>query len=233
MAQRLSVVSSKGGAGKTTVAILLAGEYALRGKRVLMIDADNRQSLSEWWKLSHDKDNVPANIDLVAASTQRGVEQALSQAAHDVVIMDSPGVDSVIANTIIGNSDIVISPVQANQDEIRSVGQAAENTADIAEDQGRAIPHGVVVTRIALTARSLEAYRFIRPFVAALREAGYPSTLLQTELTERNCYREIRNGYGTLQMLELTEPVKKGRLEVSALLDEVEGLLLGSEGAKA
>jgi hypothetical protein len=34
-------------------------------------------------------------------------------------------------------------------------------------------------------------------------------------------------------MLELTEPVKKGRLEVSALLDEVEGLLLGSEGAKA
>lgn len=233
MAQRLSVVSSKGGAGKTTVAILLAGEYALRGKRVLMIDADNRQNLSEWWKLSQDKDNVPANIDLVAASTQRGVEQALSQADHDVVIMDSPGVDSVIANTIIGNSDIVISPVQANQDEIRSVGQAAENTADIAEDQGRAIPHGVVVTRIALTARSLEAYRFIRPFVAALREAGYPSTLLQTELTERNCYREIRNGYGTLQLLELTEPVKKGRLEVSALLDEVEGLLLGSEGAKA
>lgn len=230
MVQRLSVVSSKGGAGKTTVAILLAGEYALRGNRVLMIDADNRQNLSEWWKLSQDKDNVPAHIDLVAASTQRGVEQALSQADHDVVIMDSPGVDSVIANTIIGNSDIVISPVQANQDEIRSVGQAAENTADIAEDQGRAIPHGVVVTRIALTARSLEAYRFIRPFVAALREAGYSSTLMQTELTERNCYREIRNGYGTLQMLDLTEPVKKGRIEVSALLDEIKGLLGREQG---
>lgn len=230
MVQRLSVVSSKGGAGKTTVAILLAGEYALRDNRVLMIDADNRQNLSEWWKLSQDKDNVPANIDLVAASTQRGVEQALSKADHDVIIMDSPGVDSVIANTIIANSDVVISPVQANQDEIRSVGQAAENTADIAEDQGRVIPHGVVVTRIALTARSLEAYRFIRPFVAALREAGYPSMLLQTELTERNCYREIRNGYGTLQMLDLTEPVKKGRIEVSALLDEIEGLLGREQG---
>lgn len=232
-ARRLSVVSSKGGAGKTTVAILLAGEYALRGSSVLLIDADNRQNLSEWWKLSQDKDNVPANIDVVAASTQRGVEQALAKAEHDIVIMDSPGVDSVIANTIIGNSDIVLSPVQANQDEIRSVGQAAENTADIAEDQGRAIPHGVVVTRIALTARSLEAYRFIRPFVAALRDAGYPSTLLATELTERNCYREIRNGYGTLQMLDLTEPVKKGRIEVSALLDEVEGLLRGNQGATA
>lgn len=235
MVRRLSVISSKGGAGKTTVAILLAGEYALRGQKVLLIDADNRQNLSEWWKLSQDKDNIPANIELVAASTQRGVEQALSSGAtkHDVIIMDAPGVDSVIANTIIGNSDIVISPVQANQDEIRSVGQAAENTADIAEDQGRSIPHCVVVTRIALTARSLEAYRFIRPFVAALREAGYSSTLLRTELTERNCYREIRNGYGTLQMLDLTEPVKKGRVEVSALLDEVEVLLRENQEPQA
>jgi chromosome partitioning protein len=224
MAWRISVISSNGGAGETTVAILLAGEYALRGQNVLMIDADNRKNLSEWWKLSIDKDNAPANIDLVAASTQRGIEEALATARHDVVIMDAPGVDSVIADTIIGNSDVVLSPVQANQDEIRSVGQAAESTADIAEAQGRMIPHGVVVTRIALTARSLEAYRFIRPFVAALREAGYPSQLLQTELTERNCYREIRNGYGTLQMLDLTEPVKKARVEVSALYDEVESL---------
>ncbi len=231
MVRRLSVISSKGGAGKTTVAILLAGEYALRGKTVLLIDADNRQNLSAWWKLSQDKDNVPANIELSAASTQRGVEQALSAVGtnHDIVIMDAPGVDSVIANTIIGNSDIVISPIQANQDEIRAVGQAAENTADIAEDQGRSIPHCVVVTRISLTARTLEAYRFIRPFVAALCEAGYSSTLLQTELTERNCYREIRNGYGTLQMLDLTESVKKGRIEVAALLNEVEELLEGKE----
>ncbi|MGX5851063.1 ParA family protein [Mesorhizobium sp. PL10] len=225
MARRLSVVSSKGGAGKTTVAILLAGEYALRGQSVLLIDTDNRQNLTEWWKLSADKDNVPANIDLATAPTSRGIEQALAAASHDVIVMDTPGVDSVIANTIIANSDVVISPVQANQDEIRSVGQAAETTADIAEEQGRNIPHGVVVTRIALTARSLEAYRFIRPFVAALREAGYPSTLLQTELTERNCYREIRNGYGTLQMLDLTDPVKKARLEVATLFAEVEHLV--------
>lgn len=230
MARRLSVISSKGGAGKTTVAMLLGGEYALRGWSVLLIDSDNRQNLTEWWKLSADKDNLPANIDLVTAPTRRGVEQALAAARHDVILMDTPGVDSVIANTIIGNSDVVISPVQANQDEIRAVGQAAENTADIADEQRRAIPHAIVVTRIALTARSLEAYRFIRPFVAALLEAGYPSTLLQTELTERNCYREIRNGYGTLQMLDLSEPVKKARLEVATLFGEVEQLMGQIEG---
>ena len=67
MVQRLSVISSKGGAGKTTVAILLAGEYALRGKRVLLIDADNRQNLSEWWKLSRTRTMCPP----ISISSQR------------------------------------------------------------------------------------------------------------------------------------------------------------------
>lgn len=69
------------------------------------------------------------------------------------------------------------------------------------------IPQANFVTRLTIPARNLEAYRLIRPFVNNLRENGYDSYLLDTELLERNCYREMRNGYGTLQMLELTEPV--------------------------
>jgi chromosome partitioning protein len=71
----------------------------------------------------------------------------------------------------------------------------------------------------------LEEYRLIRPFVQNLRDNGYDSYLLETELFERNCYREIRSGYGTLQMLELTDTVKKARAEVKRLLEDVESLL--------
>ncbi|TIU10203.1 MAG: hypothetical protein E5W39_01085 [Mesorhizobium sp.] len=78
------------------------------------------------------------------------------------------------------------------------------------------------MTRIALPGRVLEAYRLIRPFIANLRANGYESTLMETELTERNCYREIRNGLGTLQMLELTDPVMKGRAEVAAFVAELD-----------
>lgn len=46
------------------------------------------------------------------------------------------------------------------------------------------------MTRIALPGRVLEAYRLIRPFIANLRDNGYESTLMETELTERNCYRK-------------------------------------------
>ena len=42
------VASSKGGAGKTTLATNLAAHYALEGKRTVLIDADRQHSASRW-----------------------------------------------------------------------------------------------------------------------------------------------------------------------------------------
>ncbi|WP_064697171.1 ParA family protein [Rhizobium aegyptiacum] len=226
----ISAVSGKGGAGKTTAVILVAGEYALRGKRVLLIDADGRQNLQEWWKRCAAKDNLPEGIELVTAARQNSIQQILDAEAdkYDVVMMDSPGTDSVVRDTIIRRSDLILTPIQPNQDEIKAAGEAAEAAAEVSDQIGRAIPQANFVTRLTIPARNLEAYRLIRPFVQNLRENGYDSHLLETELLERNCYREVRNGYGTLQMLELTEPVKKARAEVHRLLVDIESLLATS-----
>ncbi|WP_104668188.1 ParA family protein [Ensifer adhaerens] len=231
----ISAVSGKGGAGKTTAAILIAGEYALQGKRVLLVDADGRQNLQEWWKRSEAKDNLPENMELVTAARQTAIELLLENDANrfDVVLIDSPGQDTVLRDAIISGSDIVLTPIQPNQDEIKAAGQAAADTADISDKVGRLIPHANLVTRITLPARALEAYRLIRPFVENLREGGYDSYLLETELMERNCYREIRNGYGTLQMLDLTDPVKKARAEVMSLVQNIEDLLSGQKEVAA
>ncbi|WP_114217119.1 ParA family protein [Ochrobactrum sp. 3-3] len=223
----ISAVSGKGGAGKTTAVILLAGEFALQGRRVLAIDADGRQNLHEWWKRCAAKDNLPDGIDLVTAARQSSIQQILDVAAdkYDVIIMDAPGTDSVIRDTIIRSSDLVLTPIQPNQDEIKAAGEAAAAAAEVSDQIGRVIPQANFVTRISIIARNLEEYRLIRPFVQNLRDNGYDSYLLETELFERNCYREIRSGYGTLQMLELTDTVKKARAEVKRLLEDVESLL--------
>ncbi|RUY04157.1 ParA family protein [Mesorhizobium sp. M2A.F.Ca.ET.040.01.1.1] len=226
----ISAVSGKGGAGKTTAVILIAGEYALQGRRVLLIDADGRQNLHEWWKRCEAKDNMPDGIDLVTAARQDTIQQVLDAEAskYDVVIMDSPGQDSVVRDTIIRSSHLILTPIQPNQDEIKAAGEAAQAAAEIADQTGYMIPQANFVTRLTIPARNLEAYRLIRPFVNNLRENGYDSYLLDTELLERNCYRELRSGYGTLQMLELTEPVKKARAEVVSLVGDVERLLTSS-----
>lgn len=74
MTLRISSVSGKGGAGKTTAVILTAGELALKNRRVLLIDADPRQNLAEWWKRCEAKDNVPASISLATALRQNNIE---------------------------------------------------------------------------------------------------------------------------------------------------------------
>ena len=96
----------------------------------------------------------------------------------DVVLIDSPGQATVLRDTIIAGSHIVMTPIQPNQDEILAAGQAAMDR----DRTGRNIPHLNFRTRITLPGRSLEAYRLIRPFIANLQEQGYDSHLLDTEL---------------------------------------------------
>jgi chromosome partitioning protein len=224
MTRTYAAVSNKGGAGKTTLVTLLAGEYALRGDRVLLIDADNRQNLSGWWKLCAAKNNVPDHIDVRVASTQRSIEQAIENhgRSFDLVIIDAPGVDSSLQTTIIRSAELVISPIQPAIKELEAAGQAVAAVNEINDQYGLAIGHFNVRTRISVPGRNLEAYRYIRPFVAGLVAAAYRTRLLDTELFERNIYREIQNGLGTLQMQQLTDPVRKARIEVQALVEEIE-----------
>ena len=218
------MVSNKGGAGKTTLVTLLAGEYALRGERVLLIDADNRQNLTGWWRLCSEKDNVPDNIVVTAAATQRAIEQAVDVVgrAFDRVIIDAAGVDSALQTTIIRAADLVISPIQPAIKELEAAGQAVAAVTEINDQFGLSIDHLNVRTRISVPGRNLEAYRYIRPFVAGMVAADYRTRLLDTELFERNIYREIQNGLGTLQMQDLTDPIRKARTEVRNLVDEIE-----------
>ncbi|UZX45518.1 ParA family protein (plasmid) [Agrobacterium sp. 13-2099-1-2] len=223
MVRIISAVSGKGGAGKTTAAILVAGELALEGKSVLMIDADARRNLTEWWERSIQKHNRPANVSMVVAARRESLNEAIDHAAgqSDFIVIDAPGVDSSLISAVLERSELIMTPVQPNQDEIKAVGEAAELAASVGDTLGRAIPQAIFRTRITVPNRNLAEYRIIRQFSEKLEQSGYDSVLLETELTERNCYREIRSGLGTLQMLDLTEPVKKGRVETKAFVQEL------------
>ena len=82
---RMTVVSTKGGVGKTTVAANLAGFLADSGKRVLLVDADVQPTLSSYYAIDSE---APGGIFqfLVAGATE-----------------------SVISRTAIPNLDLIIS----------------------------------------------------------------------------------------------------------------------------
>ena len=221
----IAAINGKGGAGKTTALMNIAGEYALRGGRVAMIDMDARNNLMKWWTDCQEKDAQPEGLEVYSHKTAKGLERWMEQdaGAFDHVLIDTPGEDTSIVDPVITVADLVISPIQPSKREVLGAIDSFETVLRVNEAVGRACRHGVLRTRITVTVRHTELYRKIRPII----EDKVGTYLFRTEVFERNVYKDIHNGIGTLQMQEVTEAIAKARRETQALVEEVDGLLTG------
>lgn len=221
----IAAINGKGGAGKTTALMNIAGEYALRGGRVAMIDMDARNNLLKWWTDCQEKDAQPEGVEVYSHKTARGLERWVEESAgaFDHVLIDTPGEDTAIVDPVITVADLVISPIQPSKREVLGAIDSFENVVRVNETLGRQCRHGVLRTRITVTVRHTELYRKIRPII----EDKVGTYLFRTEVFERNVYKEIHNGIGTLQMQDVTEAIAKARRETEVLVEEVDGLLTG------
>lgn len=219
----ISAINGKGGAGKTTALMNIAGEYALRRKSVAMIDMDARSNLTKWWSDCREKDAQAEGIDVLGYKTAKALDGFFDRNAErfDYILIDTPGEDTSIVDPVVARSDLVISPIQPSKREVLGAIDCFETVRRVNETRTRACRHGVLKTRISLTVKHTELYRKIRPII----EDKVGTYLFSTEIMERNIYKDIQNGTGTLQMQELTEAVAKARRETQGLVGEIDALL--------
>ena len=84
----ISLVSQKGGVGKSALARLIAVEYAKAGWKVKIADLDTGQGTSTKWKMRRDKAGLQPDI---AVEKFRSTERALQEAPqYDLLILDGP-----------------------------------------------------------------------------------------------------------------------------------------------
>ena len=103
--QVISVWSPKGGAGKTTLTLNLAGAYAAQGLKVLVIDLDPQQSAA--WV--HSRGALPFTVMSGIPSLPKSRPDA------DVVILDHPpGVLDV------PTAPIVVMPIRPSALDVHS-----------------------------------------------------------------------------------------------------------------
>ena len=104
------VANPKGGSGKTTLSINLAGYLASQGQRVAMLDLDRQQSATQWLAI---RDTALPNIDLLrdgqkghsdwlvidspAGLHGKNLERAL-KLAHKVVVPIAPSLFDIRAS---------------------------------------------------------------------------------------------------------------------------------------
>lgn len=112
-AKVITVFNQKGGCGKTTVSVQLAGTLGRRRARVLLIDLDPQGSATHWVRQAKDDAPFPANVVGLAAmrdKVHREIKAHLED--YDFIIADCPpAAESPVASSALLVSDLGIMPV--------------------------------------------------------------------------------------------------------------------------
>ena len=105
----IAVMSQKGGAGKTTLALNLAAAMAERGRRVLVVDADPQQTAQDWAAV---RESPPPFQVMGLAKPVLHRDLPPIAADYDHVIIDGAPRNYEVARSAILAADIVLIPVQ-------------------------------------------------------------------------------------------------------------------------
>jgi chromosome partitioning protein len=186
--------SPKGGAGKSTSAVILATELAGTGAGVTIIDADPNKPVSRWAK----RPGKPRSLSVIADVTEDSIMDQIEQAAREAafVIVDLEGTASLMIGYAISRADLVIIPTQGSLLDATEAVKAIKLVRNMEKTAGRAIPAAILFTRTsaAIRPRSLQAIE------AELSNSGVK--VLDTQMHERDAFRAIFSFGGALEDLE-------------------------------
>ena len=106
----VALLNQKGGVGKTTLALHLAGQWAGKGKRVIVVDADPQGSALDW-SGQRAKEALPQLFSVLAFArdTLHRAAPEIARNADHVVIDGPPRLAPLMRSALLA-ADLVIIP---------------------------------------------------------------------------------------------------------------------------
>ncbi len=215
--------SPKGGAGKSTSAVLLATELALKGATVTVIDADPNRPVSQWAK----RGNKPENLTVIANVTESSIIDDIDNAAlkTSFVIVDLEGTASMTVGYAISRADIVIIPTQGSQLDAAEATKALRLIAQQEKAFKKKIPYAMLFTRTSAAIRPRTLQHIQAEFLK------HSILCFENHIHEREAYRAIFSYGGTLESLNKKDVsnIDAAIINARAFAGEVIAMLRKSE----
>jgi chromosome partitioning protein len=206
-ARVLTVASTKGGAGKTTIVMALAGTLAAEGLRIAVVDADPNRAYASWAEGAYEGPPVAVRAEADEARLAEAIDEVAPEA--DLVLVDTAGFGNRAALLAMAAADAVLVPCTPSRADVEQAAKTLQLVDGAARAARRAIPARVVPSRLK------HATAVSRHAVAELDAATLP-----------------RTAAGVGDRVAFAEMTFSGRVpaggdagqEVAALVEELRGL---------
>ena len=211
-ARIITLVNQKGGPGKTTITMHLAGTLARRGFKVLVVDADPQGTATRWAASAPDGAAFPTSIAGLAGADvnlHREVKKFFTD--YDFIVIDCPpSADSAASQSALLVADLGLVPVIPSPPDLWA-GVAIRKVIEVASSVNEHLQARLLINQrkpnTRLAAKTLELL------------PEYLIPLCRTQIGDREAYRHAA-AYGQT-VHDLGPKAAPAVREVEALTSEI------------
>ena len=206
----ITLATSKGGAGKSTLARSLAAHWLMVGQKPALIDADPQRTLAN----RHDPAGKLGAVPLVAEPEER-VAQAIEElrGARRPIIVDTAGFRNRTTISALVASNLALIPLKPSAEDVDAAIATYELIGEINETPERAGDPIRVAMILTMGASNTVISRHVR---SQLEGEGLP--LLKAEMSNRVAYPE--SGIDGLSPI-ITDPDGAAARDIAAIAKEL------------
>lgn len=180
----ITLASSKGGVGKSTLTGCLAGTWAAGGDSVHIVDLDSNRTVSRWFA---DAERRPSSITVSApepATLTEHLSELAASAAPDLILIDVAGSYERALTVAVARAHLTLIPAAPTEADIFEASRVARHITSVFEAFGRDPLYRLLLNRVQPLASGAQLY-------ATLEIVRLRLPRLKTRVLQRAAYEEL------------------------------------------